>query len=52
MLSGRVPEMYLVIEPDVEHEHLSDHADPAGAAGVVGVHTAPEPNLETSSAQV
>lgn len=37
--------IHLVVESYVDHDHFSNHADPAGAAGVVGVHTTPEPHL-------
>lgn len=37
--------IHLVVESYVDHDHFSNHADPARAAGVVGVHTTPEPHL-------
>lgn len=39
----------LVIESDVNHQHLPSNADPAGATWVVGVHTASEPHLQTDT---
>ena len=41
----------LVIESNIHHHHLPSDADPAGATGVVGVHTTPEPHLETHKTQ-
>lgn len=37
--------VHLVVESYVDHDHLSHHADPAGATRIVGVHAAPEPHL-------
>lgn len=42
---GGVAVIHLVIESHVDHYHFSHHADPSGATGIMGVHTAPEPNL-------
>lgn len=36
---------HLVIQSYVDHDHFSNHADPAGATGIVGVHTTSEPHL-------
>lgn len=38
-------ETHLVVESYVDHDHFTHHVEPAGAAGVVGVHTASEPHL-------
>lgn len=39
--------MNLIVESNIHHQHLPSDADPARAAGVVGVHAASEPHLET-----
>lgn len=37
---------HLVIEPYVDHDHFSNHADPPRTTGIVGVHTTSEPHLK------
>lgn len=39
--------MNLIVESNVHHQHLPSDADPARAAGVVGVHATSEPHLKT-----
>lgn len=36
----------LVIESYIHHHHLATDADPARAAGIVGVYATPEPHLD------
>lgn len=38
-------EIHLVVESYVDHDHFSNHVDPARATRVVGVHATPEPHL-------
>lgn len=37
---------HLVIQSYVDHDHFSNHADPSGTTGIVGVHTTSEPHLK------